>query len=583
MQEGYIMHRAAANECYALDEESLVISVRTGYDVDAVELCYGDPYSAGILGGGEQWTGTPVPMERDGRLKYQQIWSVTVRPEYKRCKYYFILHAGEETVCLLEDGCYSREKMALPGKQAQYFIFPWMNPSDLFVTPDWAADTIWYQIFPDRFCNGDPKRNPPYIKPWKCEKTSCWDLYGGDLRGICEKIPYLKELGITGIYLTPVFVSKSNHKYNTMDYKKIDEAFGTEQDLKDLTALAHQAGIRVMLDAVFNHCGTDFAPWRDVLERGPESEYFDWFMIHRWPFDPNDSGTRDKKYDSFAFCGGMPKLNTGNEAVVSYFTELCGYWLREWGIDGIRFDVGNEVSHSFLKHLRRELKKINPDVYLLGEIWHDAIGWLLGDEYDSVMNYPFAQSIQDFYLDPTLGAEDFACGITRCYHMYYRQTNRVLFNLLDSHDTDRLFTRAGSLGTFYQQLAILFTMEGSPCIYYGTETAMPGGHDPDCRRCMPWQEIEEGRFLEQTEAVKKLISIRKEHPAAKSRHILWKRASDNERVIWYEKTAESDAIGVILNASEKNYDTEVLGETLFSYGYEHETLKIQGLLIYRKL
>lgn len=582
MNQGYLMHRAYGSDCYALDREHLVITIKTGYEVTAVELVCGDPFSAGIMGGAEHWEGDArISMERDGRLQDKQLWAAVVTPEYKRCKYYFVVHAGEETCYLLEDGCYTEKQLQMPEKKLQLFYFPWINPSDVAETPDWVADTIWYQIFPERFCNGNVDNDPVGTKPWKCEKTQYYDYYGGDLQGICDKIPYLKDLGITGIYLTPVFAADSNHKYNTLDYYRIDESFGTEEVLKEMVKKAHEAGIRVMLDAVFNHSGSQFAPWKDVQEKGSASEYFDWFFVNEWPFPKELHNTRNGEYYSFAFSEKMPKLNTNNPNVADYFTKLCSYWLKEWDIDGIRFDVGNEVAHSFLKHLRRELKKIKPKVYLLGEIWHDSMPWLQGDEYDSVMNYPFSQSINDFFVDLSMTAENFEYRINRCYHLYYRQINRVLFNLLDSHDTERLIYRiGGDMGKFYQQLALLFTMEGSPCIYYGTEIAMEGGYDPDCRRCMPWDEIESGRFDETRAQVKRLIAIRKKYKAAASEKILWKKA-ENERVIWYEKIGEKEKIGVIINAAAEDISVEIQGTVLFSYSYDGQgKLLPSGVLIY---
>lgn len=580
MEQGYIEHRASQQECYAWNKDTLLITIKTGYDVTSVELCYGDPFSSGIMGGGEHWEGEKIPMEPEAELANRRLWSAQVEPKFKRCKYYFVVHAGEEEVYFLEDGCMTKQQMEIPGKKLQYFFFPWMNEADIAVTPDWVADTIWYQIFPDRFCNGDSSNDPEWVKPWKCEKTDYWDMYGGDLKGIREKIPYLKELGITGIYLTPVFASNSNHKYNTTDYYRVDESFGTEEELKQMVEEAHQAGIRVMLDAVFNHCGYEFAPWQDVILNGEKSPYKDWFFVNQWPIKEKKRDTRDGRYYTFAFSEKMPKLNTNNEEVQDYFIELCSYWMKQWGIDGIRFDVGNEVSHDFLKKIRRNLKKINPEVYLLGEIWHDSISWLMGDEYDSVMNYPFAQSINDFFVDTTMDAKAFMHSINRCYHLYYRQMNRVLFNLLDSHDTERLITRTGNLGIFYQQLALLFTMEGSPCIYYGTEIAMPGKHDPDCRRCMPWQEIEAGSFDEVINQVKRLIAIRKNNEGSKARKIHWKIEPNHPRIIWYEK--EGKKLGVILNASKINYSWNTEDTLLFSYGYEKGELYPGGVVIYQK-
>ena len=581
MEKGMISHRAAGNECYALNEAQLVITIKTGYDVAEVFLHYGDPFSSGIMGSDTKWSGERVKMEPGRVLAYHRLWTITVEPEYKRCKYYFELHGEDgEEIFYFEDGCYEKERLLIPGRKEQYFFFPWMNPSDIAETPDWVADTVWYQIFPDRFCDGGSGEKSPYTKEWKYKKTGLWDVYGGDLRGIREKLPYLKELGINGIYLTPIFASDSNHKYDTTDYWKIDPAFGTEEELKSLVKDAHTAGIRVMLDAVFNHCGEKFAPWQDVVEKGPDSKYYDWFFIKKWPFPKNRHNTREGNYYAFAFADPMPKLNTNHPEVVSYFTELCSYWLKEWQIDGIRFDVGNEVSHSFLKQLRHSLKAVNPEVYLLGEIWHDSIEWLKGDEYDSVMNYPFCQSLNDFYMDDTRTAEDFSHGINRCYSLYYEQMNRVLFNLLDSHDTERLYTRVGkNVGKFYQQLAVLFTMQGSPCIFYGTELLMEGGHDPDCRRCMPWTDIEAGRYETELSRMKTLTSIRQKYDACKSGNITWKLDRKMPRVVWYEK---DETIGVVLNGQKEAAGVNVPGKVLFSYGYGDGRLAEDGVIIYTK-
>lgn len=560
IEYGKIFHRSALNQCYALNGRELEVAIETGYEVEKVYICYGDPFSAGIMGGSEQWSGDREEMTEYVRLAEKKRYSIVITPEYRRCKYYFEIHSKNEVVYYFENGCVDSRRMKLPGRKEQCFFFPWMNPSDINVTPEWVKDTVWYQIFPDRFCNGDPSIDSKWAKPWKCEQVQYFDIYGGDLRGIRQKIPYLKELGITGIYLNPIFDSPSNHKYNTTNYYKIDKEFGTEEEVILLVKELHEAGIRIMLDAVFNHSGAEFEPWQVVLKNGRESKYFDWFFVHQFPFDQRTKDTRDKRYDSFAFFGDMPKLNTNNPEVVAYFKDLCCYWLTKWDIDGIRFDVGNEVSHSFLKELRKSCKEIKPDVYLLGEIWHDSIGWLMGDEYDSVMNYPLEQSLNDFFIDDERTSVDFEHDINRCYTMYMKQTNQVLFNLLDSHDTERLSMRAKTEGKFYQQLAVLFTMVGTPCIYYGTEIMMPGGFDPDCRRCMPWEEIVAGKYNIYLDKMKQLIAMRKEIPAAKSDKIEWIHTEDEPRLIHYVKLDEKGRrLHVLLNATGHTVSLEDLG------------------------
>ena len=164
---------------------------------------------------------------------------------------------------------------------------------------------------------------------------------------------------------------------------------------------AHALGLRVMIDAVFNHCGAKCALWQDVLEKGPQSDYYHWFCVNRWPIDEQTHATKQGDYFSFAFVDNMPKFDTSEPDVMEYLTGIAKHWVCEWKVDGIRFDVGNEISHAFLKHLRLELKKCNPKLFLLGEIWHDAFPWLLGDEYDSTMNYPFLACVNNFWADKT--------------------------------------------------------------------------------------------------------------------------------------------------------------------------------------
>lgn len=468
------------------------------------------------------------------------------------------------------------------GRMLQCFIVPWMNPADVNITPDWVNDTIWYQIFPDRFCNGTPEKNTPDIVPWRTGKVTNEERFGGNLEGIRQKLPYLKELGINGIYLNPIMEAETNHKYDTKDYRKIDPSFGDEKEFAQMVKEAHEHGIRIMTDAVFNHSGRKFAPWLDVLEKGEKSRYADWFMINRWPIPKKEADTRDGRYYSFAFADGMPKLNTNCDEVIEYFCDICEEWIRQYDIDGIRFDVGNEVSHKFLKKIRERVKGLKPDIYLLGEIWHDASQWLLGDEYDSVMNYPLMSGIQDFFIDKGLDKEDFECIINRCYTMYMQQSNNVLFNLLDSHDTERLMNRFHDLDIFYQQLAILFTMPGSPCIYYGTEIAMEGAHDPDCRRCMPWEELDTEENQKRITQMQKLIALRKSEATFKSLHFHFPNTCEEKRCVEYVKLDEDgNKIEVLLNCGEKAMKVAPGGEVLFSRKCGNGLLEKNGTLIRR--
>ena len=577
-----VYHKTSEQMSYPLDENRLIVNLKTGYDVKQVFIHHGDPYDAGILGGSEKWTGKREEIVYKKRLPHQLWWTTTLTPAYKRCKYYFELHTEDEVWYYFEDGFLTEEQVNMEGRIQQYFIVPWMNPADVNRTPGWVNDTVWYQIFPDRFCCGDPAGNTPDVLPWQTGTVTNREKYGGDLEGIRRKLPYLQDLGITGIYLNPIMEAESNHKYDTKDYTKIDPSFGDDETMKRLVSEAHERGIRIMLDAVFNHCGRKFAPWLDVQERGRESEYADWFMVQNWDDIRKQGDTRDGRFYSFAFADRMPKLNTNNPEVIEYFCRVCEGWVRKYDIDGIRFDVGNEVSHRFLKRMREHLKQIKPDIYLLGEIWHDASQWLAGDEYDSVMNYPLMSGIHDFFLDKTMGKDAFEYMVNRCYTMYMQQNNNVLFNLLDSHDTERLMNRFHDLDKFYQQLAVLFTLPGSPCIYYGTEIAMEGGFDPDCRRCMPWDEIGTDENRERISRMKTLIRLRKKEETFRSLHFHFPGSIENRRCVEYIKLDESGRkTEVLLNCSDEKIEIKEAGEILLARKYQNGILEKNGTLIRR--
>lgn len=578
MELGSISHRSAFTDAYARSKDEVVINLRTGKDITAVSLIHDDPFAGGATGF-MPWEGKAEPMTIVRELQYHYIWSITLRPKFKREQYYFSISAGEETLLMFEDGFYTREQADKPGRLKQYFKFPWLNPADVFTTPAWVNDTIWYQIMPDRFRRGDmgPKKYP--LRKWEDPKNiHFWDFYGGDLKGITEKLPYLQKLGITGIYMTPIFQSTSNHKYNTTSYETIDPDFGTEEDLIALVDQAHSLGIRVMLDAVFNHTGTELAQWRDVVEKGPESPWWDWFFVNKWPIPKLPHGTGDGRFYSFAFTGMMPKLNTNNPEVMDYCLSRCRYWVENWHIDGIRFDVGNEVSHAFLKHLNAGLKALKPDLFLLGEIWHDSVQWLQGDEYDAVMNYPFLESLHNFWLDEGT-ARDLMYAMNHCYSLYPEQVNEVQFNFLDTHDTMRVLTRCGDKDVFYQQLAALMTMPGSACIYYGTEIAMEGGDDPDCRRPMPWHRIEAGECDADLAEVSALIALRKAYPQLRRGRVLWKFHETAPRLVCYGRQLEGHStITIYLNAGKEAVSVPA-GQLLYSRKLAGTVLDPGGIAI----
>lgn len=577
-----IYHISTDNYCFALNDDELVIRIQTGYDVERVELMYGDPFMSGIFGGSDSWSGEIIEITDKKLLQNHIIWEAVVKPKFKRCRYYFILHSNNEIYYYTEDGFRTTEEFKLYNGRRQDFFFPWMNPADIIKPAKWVNDTVWYQIFPDRFCNSGTKRYRTYDKWAKLHKKMGFlDRYGGDLKGITSKLDYLKSLGINGIYFTPLNKSNSNHKYNTADYTCIDPDFGTEQDLINLVEESHKRGIRIMLDGVFNHCGEAFEPWLDVLANGSNSKYLNWFMINQIPSKVNmfTHNAKKGKYYTFGFFDNMPKLNTNNQEVIDYFIDVCTVWVKKYNIDAIRLDVASEVSHSFNKQLRQAMLKLKPDFYICGEIWHNSMAWLRGDEYDAVMNYTLQESIDNYWANPSTTALDFEHQINRCLTLYPKQINNVMFNLLDSHDTMRLITRSGeNLDIFYQKLAVLFTLNGTACIYYGTEIALSGGYDPDCRRCMPWDNIETGEYNDKIETIKSIISLRKQYNELKNGEIRFLHY--NNRILAYEKYSTENTIRIIVNCTENDFIIDCnYNKVLFQRGLQDNALKPNGVAL----
>ncbi len=248
-----------------------------------------------------------------------------------------------------------------------FFQMPYINQNDVLPVVPWMRSAVFYQIFVDRFCRGDMQKDDSYIDMEWGDIPTPKNHAGGDLKGVISKLDYLKELGITAIYLTPIFCAGSNHKYDIMNYMQIDPQFGSTKDLIELTSKAHERGIRIVLDAVFNHCSSQMEQFQDVLKKGRASAYYDWFII-----DGDFPNLKERNYECFAACAYMPKLNTANPEVQDFLMEITHYWMELANIDGWRLDVSDEVSHAFWRRFRQEVKGWNKDCVIIGENWHDA-------------------------------------------------------------------------------------------------------------------------------------------------------------------------------------------------------------------
>ena len=429
-----------------------------------------------------------------------------------------------------------------------------LKEEELFEVPTWAKNKVVYQIFPSRFAT---TQNIPE-KEWYKTPISHKDNLQGNLRGIINQLPHIKELGIDVIYMTPLFKSDSCHKYDTIDYYKIDESFGSEEDFKDLVEKAHSMDIKIILDGVFNHTSPKFFAFEDIKKNEEKSKYLDWYFIEgfplkfKWGEKPN--------FKSFAYFGGMPKLNIKNPEVADYFCEVGKYWIKNYNIDGWRLDVADEISHKFWKKFRKEIKSVKQDAFIVGEIWHFAGDFLEGDEWDSVMNYPFYNAVQDFIANETISASKFLERLDFLRGNLNTSVIPVLLNLIDSHDTARFLYRCEE-NKEKQKLAssIQLLFPGMPMIYYGDEFAMTGAHDPDCRRGMLWKEELQDKNM--FEWYKTLIKIRKTYPCITEGKTVYSFTDDENGIIILTKELDDKKITLIFHG--RNGEIELSDSTKF--------------------
>ncbi len=366
--------------------------------------------------------------------------------------------------------------------------------------PAWVRDAIFYEIFPDRFRNGDLTNDPARTEPWG-DAPSRTNFFGGDLAGIEQGLSYLADLGITALYLTPIFAAGTNHRYDTHDYLRIDPALGDTERLKSLVAAAHRLGIRVILDAVFNHCGDGFWAFQDVVNRGSSSLYRDWFTVHQWPIrqDP----------PSYQTCGGapyLPKLNSLNPDLRHYLLGVARYWIEETDIDGWRLDVPWKLPTDFWEEFCSTVRSVKPDAYIVGEVWRDPQPWL--HLWDGAMNYRLWDYLLDYCVRDHMDAEDFSFE-TGSLMTQLDGVAPWMLNLVGSHDTPRLLTVCGGDDRrAVLALTALMTLPGTPMLYYGDEIGVEGENDPDCRRCMEWDDRRWRPAL--MAATRRLIQLRRE-------------------------------------------------------------------------
>lgn len=530
MNVSAIFHNHESNYSFAMENNKIVIRLRVSkFDDLRVYLVYGKKYDYQ----NEQ-------NEMEMYIKYEDqffaYFETTIEVEDKRFAYIFKIIENGETYYYSEDGL--SENYDFFNSFYNFFQIPYINEVDVHKEVKWLKNAVFYQIFIDRFLMGDEEKDKSYINLKWGEKPNPKSFAGGDLRGIIEKLDYIKSLGVNVIYLTPIFSSISNHKYDINDFFEVDKHLGSKKVLRELVDKAHSLGIRIVLDAVFNHCSDQLMQFEDVKKNGLKSKYHNWFII-----DGDYPDMENVNYETFASVAYMPKFNTSNSEVASFLLRVAKYWTNEIGIDGWRLDVSDELSHDFWRQFRKEIKSINEDIAIIGESWHNSYSFLQGDQFDSIMNYAFTKSCLDYFAWENINVEKMANRLNSILIRNKTQVNNMMLNLLDSHDTLRFYTQVQKDSKkLLSAIALMTFFPGASMIYYGTEIKMEGGFDPDSRRTFNWNEDEwDSKFMDE---IKTLLNIKSENELLKNGEV---KIYSKDKTLFVERYIDNFKITLKIN------------------------------------
>ena len=492
-------HQSDSRYCFSLDASHVLLRLAISKEVSPnfVSVIYGDPmtYSA---------KHQALAMHKAHEDSGFHYYDVVVEVDPVRLMYIFEIVIGGTSYYLSESGV--TDTFPFHTSFINAFQFVGENKNDFVLEPKSWKGRVVYQIFPERFASREDPSSKEYVnESWdKVGVPSGANVFmGGDLYGIIDKLDYLQELGVGVLYLTPIHPSPSNHKYDVLDYFEVDEHFGGKKAFKELVKLAHKKKIKVMMDLVFNHTSDLHPLFQDVVAKGKESPYYDWYFIK--DYFPEK---KPLNYRCFGYFPGMPKLNTNNRDLQRYLISIGLYWLKEFDVDGFRLDVSEGVSHDFWNRFKIALKDVKSNVLLIGENWFNAESYLGPNQFDGVMNYPFLDAVSAYCLKQ----DDAKTAVLRLDGLLMRYKaghNDMMLNILSSHDVQRFRTLCkGDVDLSLLGYALLVFYPGHPMIYYGEEIFMECGRDPDNRRGMAWNSPYWGS--PEAETFKKLLHLRKE-------------------------------------------------------------------------
>lgn len=534
-----IMHIPLSKDAFALDESHLVVRLRTARDdMKKCQVYYGDRVCMQ-----EPVIVTECLMDKVATDELFDYFEAHIYSPYSRVCYYFkCTGIDDEEIYVSEYGLTDEMKC----HRTQYFQYPYIHRDDIIKPPEWTRDIVMYHIFPDSFANGKNQIDCKGMEVELDNELKSRVNNGGTIKGITESLEYISSLNVNCIYLNPIFCAASYHKYDTIDYFEIDPCFGTKDDLKELVRCCHERNIYVILDGVFNHCGDGFFAFRDVLKKQEKSKYKNWFYKLKFPIDTNVP----PNYEAFAYVPEMPKLDTSNREVQKYFCDVGRYWIREAGIDGWRLDVANEINHDFWRAFRKAVKEEKEDIFLIGEIWEDSSVWLMGDQFDSTMNYNFSYICREFFAERKITASEFAQKICRMNLRYPSVVSQMQMNFLDTHDVPRFLHYCGE-NEEKLKLALFFMMTavGIPSVFYGDEKKISGETEPQYRSPMSWKQKDSlEKYFAET------IKMRRTHQALQTGTFKIEYTSDEENIVVFERRNDEECLYVIINNSDMDVE-----------------------------
>ncbi|MBD7912399.1 MULTISPECIES: glycoside hydrolase family 13 protein [Clostridium] len=412
---------------------------------------------------------------------------------------------------------------------------------------------VVYHIFPDSFArSGQTTIEGREMLDWDSEPRKK-AFFGGNLKGIIDKLDYIKELGISYIYMTPIFYANSNDRYDCIDYMKIDPMLGDEENFHKLVTEAHKRNIKIVLDIVLNHCGTEFWMFDDLLRNQEKSKYKNYYIVYKYPvkFKPNRPN-----YSCWWDYGEMPQFNLDNKEVRDYLLGCCRYWIKKYYIDGWRIDVSSELSHDFLRLFRKEMKALNKEVVVIGENWKDSRTFLEGDQLDGVTNYLiWWKAFEPFFSGGKLKISELADNLMSCYFIYPHNRSIENWNVLSSHDVPRFSGKLLNEEDITNAIFLQMVIPGNPVIYYGDEIMIKGDDTPNNRRTMKWDIV--NRNPEVLQWYRKLIQIRNKCDAIKFGTFYIRLADDEKKVLIIEREYKDEHIYCISNLSDKDICVDV--------------------------